>query len=393
MAVKASGAAFERFRPMLALEPSASAPVAMRGIVPSWERFERADHHAPWFERVLPARFRPSFAGVPGLEAYASGFAAGVPARKRSAPWRRLVDACGRPKELTTGQKAGLAQLLGQLCLFPELERLLAAEPVPPGGELDEGEALLAYWKAFTPFMLYEPDWLDRTEVLLRVAESAKSGTRVRLIAALKFLVLNFENGGSHARMTDALGIAERAAMSLCHRVPSWESFIWQSKLWRTICYIPFHAGDHDRMEREFAWSLEFAERAIQEAAGAGATAKAYADENLHAVLATRAVACMHLKRPIEAEAWFQRMADLDPGGEWQRIGLGRARLASGRAELAAEDFRTALEISAFNQTDACDGLAQCMDLLERKEEARGWRDEAHRIRLLVNAAQARPKT
>lgn len=373
---------------MLAIEDSATAPVVMRGILPSWRRLESAGEDGPWHERVLPARFRPSFGGVPGLEGYAVGFADRLPERLRSPAWRRLVGFCARATEMPPSTRAALAQVLGQLCLFPELERCLSGTPAVPAGPLDEIEGLLAYWKAFLPFMLREPEWLGRTATLLRLAEAAQSGTRIRLIAGLKFLVLNLEHRQDHPELRQGLDLAERALKALCARVPSWEGFVWRSKYWRTVCYVPFLAGEHARLNRELQRALDLAERAVTAASGQGAFAASFAEENLHAVLATRGIAWMHLRRPKEAEPYFERMAALDPNGAWQRIALARTRLAGGHVERAAADFKNALALAALERESACDGLARCMARLGRPAEERRWRRAAESVRKLVDVAQ-----
>jgi hypothetical protein len=374
---------------MLALETSASAPVVMRGIIPSWERLGRPAEDGAWHERVLPARFRPSFAAVPGLEAYAVGLADALPEALRTPAWRKLVELCGRFDELTLPEKSGLAQVLGQLCLFPQLERLLPADGT--ASRLGEQEAALAYWRALTPFMLYEPDWLDRTQVFLRIAEAAPRAGRARLIAALKFLILNLEHRRECPELMQGRKLAEDALEELRARAPDWEASIWTSKWWRTVCYFPFHKNDFERLERELGSALDCAERAIGMAAGAGPFARSFAEENLHAVLATWGVTLMHLGRAPDAVPWFERMVAADPQGSWQRIGLGKALLAAGESDRAADAFEKGFELAALGRDQACEGLALCMAKLGRADDERRWREQASRLRASVDAAQPPP--
>ncbi len=373
--------AFSRFRPMLTLEPSASAPMVLRGIPHAWAALEKPTAEMKWFERLLPIQYRLSFSAIEGLEAYAVNRAGDLEEDQRSAAWRRLLKWRSRYSKLDLPRKIALIEVLAQLCLYADVESLLAEGGVPLSGILNEAQSCYAYWRAFIPFMLYEGVVAGRAEAVLESARRATPRTRIRLIAALKYMVLNLEKKIAAPGINDARRIAEGALADLEDELSPAEALCWRSKFWRTVCYFPFHERDFKELARQLDLAESSAREAVVKSRRGGAFAVGFAAENLHAVLATRAITQMHLERPRDAMPWLREMIAMDPQGSWQRVGLGRALFALEEFEEARTELSAGLSLAAAGREDACRWLGKCEEKLGRAKEARLWRERAESSR------------
>lgn len=363
------------------------------GILEAWDILEGKRPETFWFERILPISYRLSFAALAGLEGYAVGCAKDLPPALRSKAWIRLLDWVRRYKILSPRRQVALLQLLSKLCLYWDVQDLLDRNP--GGGSASEGEARgwLAYIRAWNPFLLWGPALKDRTEGLLEAAQAAPPSTRARYVAALRCLVLELERKRMGPRFRRAEITTRETLAGLAGRIPPYELAIQRSKLRRALSYVPFLASDAEGTRRELALSQELAEEAFAQLpsgrAARSGPAWSFARENLHAVLATRAVTEMHLKKPARALPWFARMRAMDPWGAWHRIGAGRACLGLGRLDEAKEEYLAAYELGAFGREEAADGLALCAERAAKREESKAWRRSAAEIRAKTQAAQA----
>lgn len=370
-----------RFRPFTTLEPSSETPTIMGGILHALRLADDPSGELVWYERVLPARFRRDLADCPGLKDYAVVSAEAVPAGKRSAAWERLLGWKKSFGSLDRRRRAAVYKLLGALCFYGDAQALAAAEPLTLDGPLDDVQANYDYLRVHDRFMLHEremqDDLGDQTLPLLRIAERSPKGSRIRMISVLKFLVLNLEHKRLGGLNAGADALARETLRDLRGALGQTEYLCMESKYWRTACYFPFY----DKLDREVDRQLDLAEaaadRAIAAARGGSDFEAGFAAENIHAVVATKAIVAMHRRDPAGALAQLGRMARLDPLGAWQRFGAGKALLLLGRPEEAREELQAGFDLAPPVMEEAYGLMARCLKELGKSEEQKVWERRA----------------
>jgi hypothetical protein len=363
----------------------------MMGIHHAWRLLEGHEGKAlRWFERMLPNRFRLSFAAVDGLEANAVHRSGRLPAASCSSDWRRLLDWQARYPSLDLERKGALLMLNNKLCLNLDNERLLAGDgPLLNGSRWSEAEAHYAYQRAFDPFMVREGLAKDKPEVLVEVFEKAPKGTRIKFMASTKFLVLCFEHGKVTTETSRALTVSRRDLEDLRGEVSPSEGKVWESKFWRCASYFPYHEKDDKKLWRQIGQAEEAAHEAIELAGKEGAKDKFlpdFAAENLHGVYATAGIARMQRKRYAEALKCFMSMVEMDPLGAWQRAAVGRALCELGRFDEALPQLEWAVKFGVIDRDEACARLSFCCERLGRAAEARLWKEKGENISSAIRA-------
>lgn len=381
--------ALERFKPFLRLEATPRPTLRIGGLLETLERLERPDSNPEiWFERYLPPKFRLAFAQVDGLADYAVSFADALPKSCASKNWLRLTEWKRNYASLDLERKIILLKLHGMLGLYWDNEELFQAEPPVFARDGGEGSAELSFLRFSNTQMLFEPQIDDGFAGMLQVAERAPEGSRIRLIAALRFMTFNLERGVADGRVQTAHRIARAAVSSLKKTEPPEQARIHESKYWRTASFFPFLNGDYDGSTDSLARSERLARRALETAAPAS---RVFAEENLYAVLATHVVVASRAGRHASALSWADQMVSLDPEGSWQRLSRGMALFEIGRLDRAREELEACLQLGPPGREEARQLLSRCLRAQGRLEEAERCEREAADLKAkmsrLVNEA------
>lgn len=369
--------ALERFRPYLTLKASPRTPLLVGGIIHAYDMMERPEAPLAWFERNIPERYRLDLASQRGLQPFAVDGADKVSTSSRSEEWRRLLRWKTGYRALDARGKLALLRLLSSLSFYQDTERLTADAEPKLERPLDEVAANHAYIRLADRFMLHERELITKTAPFRRIAEQSPKGSRIRVIAAVKYMTLNLEHALVDDSVREMEGFARAAVDELGDGVSPAEKHALESKYWRTVSYFPHLNEDFGEMAKRLEMAEETARRALQAAKTGSDFDRGYAAENIYAVIATKAIAATHLDRPDEARGHYDRLIDLDPLGAWQRFGLARTLARQGEHALALDQLKAAFHLAPPLLPEGWTLMANCLKSLGCEAEAKTWEKRA----------------
>lgn len=313
--------------------------------------------------------FRISLLREAGISGYGFGSPLFVESSLRTEEWQQLCELVELWPSLTTQQQAHVCRLLTVLCFHRLVLRLVDTRRRPSPN--DEAAISLAYSRAFCECVLRR-DHGDRRlpEILPELLYAAPPRSSVRFSLAMMLLT----DSAKARRDLGAASVYRKEAENNiavdvnCAEFPDFDSAILISRFFRGASYIPFLAGDRERVTDE----MDIAETAAKAAMRYAATEKEelIARETLFFVTESRMREAQWLG---DHELWLARartLLDIDPWCPKTHLELGEVLFATGNLAAADREYRTASRLGPPGTAVALYLAAQCRERLGDDEGA-----------------------
>ncbi|MCG8920435.1 hypothetical protein L6E12_32175 [Actinokineospora sp. PR83] len=221
---------------------------------------ERGTPPEPHWQRLMPPAFRANLVRESGLDEFAVDHPAQLPAHLRTPAWDQLCAWVEEFPEADAERRYLTATVLFRLGFGKVVLDLLPPTPVADLGA-EPAELRLRHWRDVVAYVGGVGTAVVTPTASFEIAGHPACPTHLRFVIAVFAVVF-------HARETRSLDEArswrDTAEAALAELLADdgyseFEKKMMESRFYRSVTYVPFLSGDHDRLTREMDRAEELA--------------------------------------------------------------------------------------------------------------------------------------
>ncbi|MCX4755188.1 hypothetical protein [Kitasatospora purpeofusca] len=308
------------------------------------------------WQRLMPPAFRRNLIRESGLTEFAVDHPADLPEHLRTPRWNRLCAWLDDFDNCDAERQQQIAMVLYRLGFIEQVLRLVPA--VPADRLRTPAELRLHHWRDLVRYVSSVGGAVAAPETSFAIAEHPACPTHLRFVIAVVAVVF-------HARETRSLEEATRwretGARALEELLAdpdrtAFEKAMLESRFYRSVSFVPFMAGDRERLARD----MDRAEELARALPAEGAYQEFLKRENLRACVESRSKECYAFGEDERGDLLVAEALALDPYEPKTHIEVAEGLLRRERPREAADSFLRTARLGPVSTAFGYASAAEC---------------------------------